>query len=118
MNKEVIKSIKPFFSELHSKIDKLFYNLDNNIDNIDNIDNNLDKKNTHLDYSNLSLIMKLNRDLLEVGFLIDQINNNMIKKKQNLNKKDINQIEEYCKDEKIIKTFLPYMMYYRMCMDN
>ena len=104
MNKEVIKSIKPFFSELHSKIDKLFYNID--------------KKNKDFNYSDLSLIMKLNRDLLEVGLLIDKINNNMIKKKQNLNKKDLHQIEEYCKDEKIIKTFLPYMIYYRMCMDN
>ena len=66
MNKEVIKSIKPFFSELHSKIDKLFYNID--------------KKNKDFNYSDLSLIIKLNRDLLEVGLLIYKINNNMIKK--------------------------------------
>ena len=106
MDKKNIYNIeKDIFSLVHSEFDKMLYNISNNKNKITN--------------KELSMFMELNKEILNIRNLMENINNSLLKKKKpNLTIKDIEKMESYDKDNKSIKAFLPYLIYFRMMLDQ
>ena len=106
MDKKNIYNIeKDLFSLVHSEFDKMLYNINNNKNKITN--------------KELSMFMELNKEILNIRNLMENINNTLLKKKKpNLTIKDIEKMESYDKDNKSIKAFLPYLIYFRMMLDQ
>ena len=106
MDKKNIYNIeKDLFSLVHSEFDKMLYNINNNKNKITN--------------KELSMFMELNKEILNIRNLMENINNSLLKKnKPNLTCKDIEKMESYDKDNKSIKAFLPYLIYFRMMLDQ
>lgn len=105
MNKEVSNLQKDLFSKLHSEYDKLIYNLN--------------KPKQKLTISQISMISSLNKDLLSLTNSLEKINFSLLKnKKKEITKREIETLENFDKDEKSIKAFLPFIMYYRMMLDS
>ena len=110
MNKEITNIEKNLFSHLHSEFDKLLYNL-----------NKPNKNNKNLTISQITMISDVNKDLLNLTNSIEKINNSLLKNKnqnEQLTIKQIEKLEDFDKDNKTIKTFLPFIMYYRMMLDT
>ena len=103
MNNDLIEIEKVYFSNTHRNFDRLIKNLKN-------------KKN--ISNENLKKLIILNKKMLEINNLLEEVNYNIDKKK---NKCSINidkELENYEKNDKAISSFLPYIMYYRFLMES
>ena len=104
---------KNFFSSLHSDFDKMLYNL-----------SNIENQSKNIDQTDFVDFCELNKEILHIQNLILKINTNLIKKKDKsthfnkLTQKEIETLENFDNDRKCINAFLPYMMAYRMLLDN
>ena len=99
MNKEIIDIEKSHFSNLHSNFSKFI--------------NNIKNPNKSLDSNTLKKIIVLNKKFNEIDNLLQNIN---FSKEMGDNIE--NELEEYEKNDKAIQQFLPYILYYRMLLDN
>lgn len=101
MNIEIYDIEKSYFSNTHKN-----YNI---------FLNNIKKKK--LSNDNLKKIIILNKRLLEINNILEDINYT-IDKTKNTNKLNIEkEITNYEKNDKTISQFLPYIMYYRLFLD-
>jgi hypothetical protein len=100
MNKEDLIDIeKTYFSSIHSNFSKFI--------------NNIKNPNKSLDSNILKKIIILNKKFNEIDNLLQNIN---FSKEICFNIE--NELEEYEKNDKAIQQFLPYILYYRMLLDN
>ena len=93
---------KNYFSSMHSNFDRLF--------------KNLNKK--QLSNENLTKIILINKKILEINNMLEDINYNITKKRKNKSINIKKEIEEYEKNDKAIQEFLPYILYYRFLMES
>lgn len=93
---------KNYFSNTHSSFDKFL----KNIKNKNNLSNN-----------NLKKIIILNKKMLEINNILDDINYEINKTKPKLSINVEKELIEYENNDRAVKQFLPYMMYYRFIMD-
>jgi len=91
-----------YFSNTHSNFAKLLKNI----------------KNKNLSNDNLKKIILLNKKMLEIDNLLQDINYNINKKNSSLSINIDKELKEYENNDKTIKEFLPYMMYYRFLMES
>ena len=106
MNKKNIYNIeKNLFSMIHSEFDKMLLNINRNKNKLSN--------------KEICMFMELNKEILNIRNLMEDINNSLLKKnKDNLELSDVEKMDSYNKDNKSIKAFLPYLIYYRMMLDQ
>ena len=101
---------KTVFSNFHRSFNRLLVNLDTRLESI--------SQDTLID------ILELNQNINKIIQKIDTINYKLLKKNSNsnsnsnskkkLSKKQKEYLEDYEKDETIIKAFQPYMLYMYM----
>ena len=95
---------KNHFSNTHSNFDKFLKNIKNKKNNLSN--------------DNLKKIIILNKKMLEINNLLEDINYSINKKKSKLSINIEKELKEYEDNDKTIRQFLPYMMYYRFQMES
>jgi hypothetical protein len=107
-NHELVNIEKNYFSEFHSNFSRFL----NNINNINNKDLNGDT---------LKKIIIINKKILEINNLLETINykyNKNKKKNIEINIDIDSELENYEKNDKSIKNFLPFLMYYRFLLET
>ena len=103
MNKEIEDLELINFSNLHSSFDKYI--------------NTLRKHKIYK--SNIVDIMELNNKLHELEIFLEKIKMNILTKNSlQLDDSSYESLKEYDKDAKTIKTFIPFLMMYRMNLDQ
>ena len=93
---------KNYFSNTHSNFSKFLKNI----------------KNKNLSNDNLKKIILLNKKMLEIDNLLQDINYNINKKKTSISINIDKELKDFENNDKTIKEFLPYMMYYRFLMES
>ena len=101
---DIIKLEKTLFSSLHSKFQKLLNQLNNSNKNSNNY---------------LNKILLINKQILILENMINELKYDIIKDSDNLDNLDnSDELNEHLKDIDTIEVFKPYMLYYRLLLDN
>jgi hypothetical protein len=93
---------KNYFSNTHSNFSKFLKNI----------------KNKELTNDTLKKIIIINKKMLEVNNLLEDINYNINKKNPRLTVDIEKELKDYEDNDKAVKHFLPYIMYYRFLMES
>lgn len=96
---------KNHFSNTHSNFSKF-------LKNIKNI------KEKDLSKDNLKKIIILNKKMLEINSLLEDINYGVNRRKGKLPLKIENELKDYENNDKAIQQFMPYILYYRFMLDS
>ena len=107
-----VKSLDEIFNSLEDKCNRI----NNKIKNL----KNLDKSEIDMNFKNIELITTLNQDLNSTEDKIDDIYLELLKYQDptTLNHQQKEIIREARFNEVLKKTFLPYILYLRLCLEK
>jgi len=102
MNNDIYVIEKAHFSNTHRNYSRFLNNINNK----------------HLSKDTLKKIILLNKKMLEINNLLEDVNYNIDKKKNNLPEHMERELQDYEKNDKAISHFLPYIIYYRFLLET